>query len=269
MKNRLFLIGVLGFVLLFGSSCKSEFEKLRATADAETLHTRAFDYYEKGDYVKAQMLFELIINNLRGKVQAEKVYFYYANSHYYQKKYILASYYYKNFSNTFPNSQYREEADFMSAYSNYQLSPKFRLDQTYTDKSIEEFQLFANTYPNSKRVEECNLLIDQMRQKLEKKAVDEAELYYNLKQYQSALHVFENVLEDYPDTKEAEKLRYLAIRASFLLAQNSVFEKQADRYELTFKKSNAFIARYPDSRYIKEVKDINENSNNKIKFILP
>ena len=175
MKNRNFLLVLLGLVYLSFYSCKSDFEKLRATADAETLHKEAFDYYEKGDYVKSQMLFELIINNLRGKVQAEKVYFYYANTHYYQKKYILASYYYKNFANTFPNSEFREEADFMSAYSNYELSPKFRLDQTYTDKAIEEFQLFANTYPNSKRVEQCNLLITQMRQKLEKKAVAEAE----------------------------------------------------------------------------------------------
>ena len=65
---------------------------------------------------------------------------------------------FKNFSNTFPNSEYREESDFMTAYSNYQLSPTFRLDQTYTIKAIEGFQLFANTYPDSKRVEECNRL---------------------------------------------------------------------------------------------------------------
>jgi len=269
MKNRFLLIGILSFVFFTFYSCKSDFEKLRATANAETLHTKAFEYYEKGDYVKAQMLFELIINNLRGKVQAEKVYFYYANTHYYQEKFILASYYYQNFSNTFPNSEYREEADFMSAYSNYELSPKYRLDQTYTDKAIDEFQLFANYYPNSPRVEQCNMLIDQMRQKLEKKAVAEAQLYYDLKRYQSAVHTLENVVKDYPDTKEAERLKYLTIKSYYLLAQNSVYEKQAERYEITLKKSKAFIKRYPKSKHIKEVKTINENSNNKIKFILP
>ena len=87
MKNSLFFI-VLGIVALVSSGCKSEFEKLRATGDSATLQTKAFEYYEKGDYVKSQMLFELIINNLRGKVQAEKVYFYYANTHYYLEKYI-------------------------------------------------------------------------------------------------------------------------------------------------------------------------------------
>ena len=269
MKNRLFHIGALVFVIFLLSSCKSEFEKLRATADAETLHTKAFEYYERKDYLKAQMLFELIINNLRGKVQAEKVYFYYANTHYYLRKYLMASYYYKNFATTFPNSVYREEADFMSAYSNYELSPKFRLDQTYTEKAIDEFQLFANTYPRSERVEQCNRLIDEMRAKLERKAVAEAVLYYDLKQYQSAVHTFENVLKDYPDTKDAERIRYLMIKAWFALAENSIYEKQAERYEETMKYSGAFISRYPESRYIKEVKIINKNSYNKIKFILP
>lgn len=269
MKNRLLFLGILGFVMFSLSSCKSEFEKLRATGDAASLHTKAFEYYEEKDYVKAQMLFELIINNLRGKVEAEKVYFYYANTHYHLHKYILASYYYKNFANTFPNSEFREEADYMSAYSNYELSPKYRLDQTYTEKAIDEFQLFVNTYPNSKRVEQCNALINQMRQKLEKKAVAEAELYYDLKQYQSAVHAFENVLTDYPDTKEAEQLRYLTVKSTFLLAENSIYEKQVERFQETLKKCKVFMSKYPESKYIKEVQTINENSNNKIKFILP
>lgn len=269
MKNKLLLIAVLGLGVISLFSCKSEFEKLRATGDAETLLTNAFEYYEKGDYVKSQMLFELIINNLRGKTQAEKVYFYYANTHYYLKKYLLASYYYTNFSNTFPNSEYREESDFMSAYSNYEMSPQYRLDQTYTEKAIEGFQTFANTYPNSTRVEQCNRLITEMRQKLEKKAFEEAELYYNLKQYQSAVHTFENVLNEYPDTKDSEMIRYKMIKSNFSLAQNSVYEKQAERYEATLKLCNFFISKYPESRYIKEVKTIHEDSYNKIKFILP
>lgn len=269
MKNRLLYIFVLCCVFLFHSSCKSEFEKLRATGDSETLYERAFKYYEEGDYLKAQMLFELIISSLRGKVQAEKVYFYYANTHYHLKKYILASYYYKNFANTFPNSEYREEADFMSAYSNYEMSPKFRLDQTFTEKAIDEFQLFANTYPNSKRVDECNLLIDEMREKLEQKAYEQAELYFNLKHYQAASHTFENVLNDYPDSQDAENIRYMIIKSHYMLAENSIYDKQAERYEEALKKSKSFITKYPESKYLKEVRSINENSSNKIKYILP
>lgn len=202
MKSKLLSYLIFGS-LLMTMACKSEFEKLRATGDPETLYEKAFEFYEAEDYLKSQTLFELVISNLRGKVEAEKVYYYYAYTHYKLNKFVLASYYFKNFSNTFPNSEFREESDFMSAYSNYRLSPTYRLDQTYTLKAIDGFQLFANTYPNSERVSECNDLIDEMRKKLEVKAYSEAELYFNLQQYQSATHSFENLLKDFPDTKQS------------------------------------------------------------------
>lgn len=250
---------------MVGTACKSEFEKIRATSDPDTLYKKAFEYYENEEYLKSQTLFELVISNLRGKVEAEKVYFYYAYTHYKLRKYVLASYYFKNFSNTFPNSEYREEADFMSAYSNYQLSPTFRLDQTYTLKAIEGFQIFANTYPNSSRVAECNKLIDGMRKKLEKKAFSQAELYFDLQQYQSATHSFENILKDFPDTKDAEKIRYMIVKASYDLAVNSIYEKQVERFEDVIKNAELFLDRHDKSRYAKEVRSFKKNSTKKIK----
>lgn len=264
MKSRLFLFLLCGAVIMT-TACKSEFEKLRATGDSDTLYKKAFEFYEAEEYLKAQTLFELVISNLRGKVEAEKVYFYYANTHYKLRKYVLASYYYKNFTNTFPNSEYREEADFLSAYANYKMSPVYRLDQTYTAKAIDEFQLFANTYPNSKKVEECNLLIDEMRKKLEKKAYAEAELYFDLQEYQSATHTFENMLRDFPDTKQAKNIRYMIVKASYDLAIKSVYEKQQERHLEVIKNADLFLSKYAKTSQAKEVRDIKNNSKNKLK----
>ncbi|MFT5165527.1 MAG: outer membrane protein assembly factor BamD [Saprospiraceae bacterium] len=264
MKSKLLLFLLCGTVLMT-LACKSEFEKLRASGDPDTLYKKAFDFYEAEEYLKSQTLFELVINNLRGKVEAEKVYFYYAYTHYKLNKFVLASYYFKNFTNTFPNSEYREESDFMSAYANYQLSPTYRLDQTYTFKAIEEFQLFANTYPDSERVDQCNTLIDGMRKKLEVKAYSEAELYFDLQQYQSATHSFENMLKDFPDTKQAENIRYMIVKASYDLAVNSIFEKQQERHKNVIKNAELFLNRYSRSDYTKEVKSIKKNSSDKIK----
>ncbi|MEM1322649.1 MAG: outer membrane protein assembly factor BamD [Bacteroidota bacterium] len=252
-------------IILLSSSCKNEFERLRASGDQEQLYTKAFEYYENEDYVKAQALFELVINGLRGKVEAEKVYFYYAYTHFYLNKFILSSYYFKNFSNTFPNSQYREEADFMNAYSYYKLSPNFRLEQSNTEKAVESMQLFVNTFPNSKRVPECNKLIDEMRKKMERKAFNEAVLYYDLKQYQSANRSFENLLKDYPETNDAERVRFMITKASFLLAENSIYEKREERYQQALKNSSSFLERYPESSYKKEVSSIYNKSNNQLK----
>ncbi len=265
MKSRIFqtLFGALLLIAL-STSCKSEFEKIRASGDVQLLYEKAISFYEDGQYQKAQTLFELIINNLRGKVEAEKIYFYYAYTHYHLQKYVLATYYFKNFTNTFPNSEFREEADFMKGYSSYQLSPTYRLDQSYTKDAINDFQLFVNTYPTSERVEECNKLIDECRAKLELKAFSQAELYYDLKQYQSAQHAFENLLQDFPDSRQAETVRFLMTKASYLLAINSVYEKQEERYRDVMASSDAFFNRHPDSKYAKELETIRSNSNKKL-----
>jgi outer membrane protein assembly factor BamD len=267
MKKNI-LLSCFALLLVLGfSSCKSEFERVRASNDPDLLYKKGFEYYDAGDYLKAQALFELIIGGLRGKVEAEKVYYYYAYTHYKLKKYILASYYFKNFSNTFPNSENREEADFMSAYSNYQMSPSFRLDQTYSLQAVEDFQLFTNTHPRSSRVAEANKLIDEIRAKLEVKDYQQAILYYDLREYESATHCFENMLKDYPDTKDDEQIRFMIVKASQLLAQNSIYTKRAERYQATLKAIMNFESRYPKSGYGKDVRDIKKDAEKNIKSL--
>lgn len=256
---------IWGLILVVAfTSCKSEFEKIRASGDAQTLHKKAFEYYEQEEYQKAQTLFELVISTYRGKKEAEELYFRYAYTYYHLGSYILASYYFKNFSQTYSTSQYRQESDFMTAYSNYQLSPTFRLDQTYTLQAIEGLQLFVNTYPQSERVRECNRLIDEMRRKMEKKAFEEGQLYYDIRQYQSSMHSFENLLKDFPDTDNAEKIRYMIIKATYLLAENSVVDKQIERYNETREKATEFATRYPNSEYVKEINSILESLSKKL-----
>lgn len=126
------------------AGCKSEFERVRLSGDVDQIYQKGIEYYEKGDYQKAQALFELIINNFRGRKEAEDLYFKYANSHFYLKNYILAAYYFNNFKTTYPLSSLREEAEYMAAYANFKLSPIYRLDQSYTIKAIEGFQDFVD-----------------------------------------------------------------------------------------------------------------------------
>ncbi|NNE28737.1 MAG: outer membrane protein assembly factor BamD [Saprospiraceae bacterium] len=266
--NRRSLSTILVFsILILLSGCRSEFEKIRASGDTELVVENALKYYEAEEYLRAQTLMELVINSVRGLSESEEIYFKYAYTHYNLNNYVLAAYYFKNFRSTFPNSEYREEADFMEAYSYFKQSPSFRLDQTNSRAAIEGFQLFANTYPNSSRVEECNTLIDRLRRKLEQKAFDQAVLYYDLKQYQSATHAFENLLKDFPESPDVERVRYLMAKASYLLAENSVFRKKAERYEEAIDYATNFSGRYDSSKFLKEINDILEDSDKKLKSL--
>ena len=262
MKNGLLLLCVS--FLLLGTACKSEYEKIRTSGDTELLHKEAFEYYEEGDYLKAQSLLELIIPQYRGKKELEKIYYTYADTYYQLKRYILAAYYYSNFANTFPNSSLREEARYMSAFSNYQLSPSYRLEQQSTLAAISEFEEFANTYPNSERIPRINALIDELRAKLEQKAMASADLYLDLRQYQAAVVAYENLLKDYPETKNGERIRYSIVKAYYDFAVNSIFSKQEERYSSAKKYAQLFLQKYAESTYRDEVQRYYDNSVNRL-----
>ena len=266
MKKTPILLLLVSILCLAGA-CKSEFERTRVSGNPELILKKAFEYYEKGEYQKSQTLTELVLNNIRGTKDAEKASYQHAYTYYHLEQYLLAAYYFKNFSNTFTNSQYREEAAYMSAYSNYLLSPTYRLDQSNSRQAIDEFQTFANLFPKSERVAECNRLIDELRRKLEQKAFAEGELYYNLRQYQSAVISFDNLLRDYPESPDAERVRYLIAKSAFLLSENSVLEKKLERYGETVTRCNDFLEKYPTGKYNKEIKQTLRDAEQEVKAL--
>src|SRR5690606_38395539 len=252
-RNLIFRYSLCFIFIVLLTGCKSEFEQVRTSGEPERIDEKAMEYYELEDYSKAITLMEIILSSYRGTSKGEDLYFKYAQANYNQGLYISAANLFETFSTSFPTSDLREEADFMAAYSYYLLSPNYRLDQEYTTRAIDALQLFVNTFPNSERVEQCNTLIDDLRRKLEEKRFEEAQLYADLQQYEAAVQVMENLLKDFPESDNAEEIRYQIVRAQYNLAANSVYEKQKERFTKTNTIAQAFIERYPDSDYQKEV----------------
>lgn len=264
MRKSLSIIAIFTIALTL-TSCKSEFERIRASTNAPLMLEKAYSYYENEDWDKGQILFESALNYYRARQEAEKLYFHYAYTFYHMKQYSLAGNYFKNFANTFTNSPYREEALFMVAFSEYNQSPSYRLDQTHTYTAINGFELFANTYPNSEKVADCNRLIDELRNKLEKKAFYQAQLYFDLKDYRASVISFENLLQDFPETKQADKVRYMITNAAYSLADLSIYEKQAERFRETINYANIFLEKFPESEYKNEVLRLQQQAEAQLK----
>ncbi|KAA3632185.1 MAG: outer membrane protein assembly factor BamD [Bacteroidetes bacterium] len=262
MKIRNFIFVVIALSVF--ASCKSEFEKIRASGDPKLILAKADSYYADENFQKAQTLYELVISSYRGQKEAEDIYYKYAYTYYYLDQYILAAYYFNTFSKTYSTSDKREEIDFMAAYCNYKMSPTFRLDQTYTLQAINDFESFVNLYPFSERVEECNRLIDEMRKKLERKAFEEGKLYYDIRRYQASIQSFENLLKDFPETLDAEQVRYLIAKSAYLWATNSFVEKQKERFELAIEKTQDYLDTFGEGPNRKEIETMLNKSREKL-----
>lgn len=244
---------MLMLLVALAVACKSPYEKVRESGDPDAILAAANKFYEEEDYLKANTLYELILANFRGKKEGEELFFRYAKTQYNLGNYLTAAYYFERFSATYANSSLREESDFSIAEAYHQMSPSYRLDQQYTDKAMEAYQRFVNFHPQSSRVDECNKVIDELRRKMEKKAFDSAELYYRMSNYKAALHSFESLLKDYPETPDAENIRYLVTKAAYNLAVDSYYEKKKERFEKVLDYHAAFVKRYPTSKHKSEL----------------
>jgi len=259
-KKQILRLGAILLVLTIAfAGCKSSYEKLRASNDLNKKYQAGKKYYYKKDYTRALELFDDLIQKYRGLGEAEELNYLYAYTNYKLKDYTSARYHFKVFADNYPNSTRTEECRFMSAYCYYLDSPNFSLDQENTQKAIDALQLFINLYPKSDRTAEASKLIQNLRDKLEEKSYANAKLYLTISDFQSAVIAFNNSLRDYPDTKYAEEMEFLTIRAQYLYAKNSFEIRQTERYNAAIGYYNSFVEHYPASHYLKDAEQLKKD----------
>lgn len=264
MKMRFF-----GTVLLLAammlSSC-GDYSKVVKSTDYEFKYKKAVEYYGEGQFVKSGTLFQELIQVFRGTSRADEVYYYFAKSMIGQKDYLMAGHYFNTLIKEYPTSQYVEEAQFMTGYCDYLLSPKPRLDQEVTQEAIDALQLYINLYPYSSRVEEANRLIDELRDKLVYKSFLSAKLYFDFENYKAAVVALGNSLKEHPDSQYREELMFMLLKSKYLLAVKSVEEKKAQRLSAALDEYYTFADEFPESKYIKEAEKFRETTSKLLNY---
>lgn len=255
MRGSKFLMPIMMVVLVALVSCNKHSKLLKST-DNELKYQAAMSYYEDKDYNRALQLFDVLQAAYRGKPQGEEIAFHTAECYYKMRDYDIASHYYKRFVVNYPFSKRAESSLFRSACCYYLESPKISLDQTQTYTAISELQSFVDLYPNSELVDSANLIIDTLRYKLQEKDFNTCMMYYKMDEYQAAITSFERFIREYPATPHREEIINYMVLTYYNYAQNSVEEKQKERYELALEKYNTLSYMYPDSKYVKSLETI-------------
>ncbi|MFP4060658.1 MAG: outer membrane protein assembly factor BamD [Bacteroidota bacterium] len=250
-------------ILLFTVSC-SGYEKILKSTDVEMKFNKALEYYAEEDFVKASTLLEQISPYYRGTKKSDTISYYIANSYFQMKDYIQAAYFFKEYTQTYPRGTFAEKAEFLHAYCNYMQSPRPSLDQEYTFKAIESFQLFLIKYPGTDKRDEVLTYLDELKNKLVEKSYLSAKLYYDLGYYEAALVSLRNSIYEYPDSKFREDIMFLILKSNYLFAANSVESKKKERLQNTLDEYYSFISEYPKSDHQKEVEKIYEDSTKEL-----
>lgn len=245
-RRHIILLVVTGLTVFSGCS---GYEKLLKSSDYRLKFTKAMEYYEQEEYVRAGTLFDQISSVYRGTTKADTVFYYQAKSYFNQRDYILSGHHFKNLGFNFPNSVYAEESDYMVAYCYYKQSPKPSLDQENSVQAINYFNLFMIKYPNSERKADARKFISEMQNKLVQKSYMSAKLYYNLEDYKASIIALQNSLNEYPETEHREELMFLLLRSHFLLAENSIESRQVERYQESVDEYYSFVGEFPESKY--------------------
>lgn len=266
MKKYSFLL----FVSLFIFASCGEYQRLLKSNDPELKYTKAIEYFDKGDFMRASTLFDEISTYYKGTERSETILNYIARSYMGQKDYFSASEYYKTYIKTYPKGTYITEAKFMIGYCYYLDSPDARLDQTATFKAITALQEFIDVFPESERVAEAIKLLDEMTNKLAYKEYLNSKLYFNLgnylgNNYESAVITAQNALKKYPSTKYREEFALIILESKYQQAVQSIDEKKIDRYRNTIDEYYNYINEFPEGKMRKQADKIFNESKKIVK----
>ena len=258
MKN-IFII-----LLMFCFAFCGKYQKVLKSNDIEFKYSKALEYYNSADFNRAMPIFNELMTSFKGSSKYEELSYYFAYTHYSTGDFLTATYLFNRFLQDYPNSTHAEECRYMSAYSLYMEVPDYTLDPSNTTKAINKLQEFINKYPNSDSLINCNLLIDELRQKISDKQFANAKQYYTTENYKAAIISLNNVLMDFPEIIHREEIQFIILQSSYLLAVNSISSKKENRLIQTLSNYEQFIDNYPNSKFKDQVSDTFNKTNNSI-----
>ena len=257
MKKGILVLGLLMLTV----SC-SEYQRLLKSTETAEKYTAAEELYNEGKeedsnkkLKKALRLLEQIEPEFRGKPQGERLVFLLADTYYQLGDYFNAPFQFERFLQLYPNSQKAEEAAYKGAASYFYRSPRYDLDQTDTEKGIEELQAYLNRYPEGEFTPAANEKATELRVKLEKKAYEIAKQYHHTEFYKAAIASFNNFISNYPGSPFREAAYYYRFDSAYKLAINSYQILMEERLQEAMELSKAYKKYYPEGEYTSELED--------------
>ena len=253
LKRTIYFLFTVLLTVPILPSCKSEYEALLNSNDVERQYDAAFRLFNEGKYQKAATLFQSMSVLTNGTAKDDTVQYYWGLSNYRFKDYYTAETNFSNFLMKFPRSPFADEAAFLRIDCLYRSTLRYELDQTPTHNALTVIAQYLIENPNSTHGAICRQMMKELNDRLDRKAYENAKLYYKMEDYKASRVAFRNILKDDAENIYREDILYYIGMSSYKYAQMSIASKQKERYLTFVDDYYNFIGEYPDSPYKKEM----------------
>ena len=248
MKN----IFALTILSLFLFACSATMDTTDMAPDEKLAY--AVNLYEQEDYEEAVKEFEAIVLQYPGSSIIDDAQYYLAMTRFQRKEYILAAYQFSKLIKGMPSSEFLADAQYMLADCYYELSPDFTLDQQYSKKAVEEYQVFIDFFPLNEKVAKADAKIKELNDKLARKEYESARIYDKMDYFSAALKYYDSVTEIYHDTQFAPLALYHKI--------NLLVSRNRDSEALT--EAQKFLGKYPQHPNFDDVEKVKKSLESKL-----
>ena len=252
-RSTLFLC--LGVLLSFAalSSCKSEYDRMLESNDVNAKYKAAFDYFNSGKYTRAAQLFESLTLLTNGTDRYDTVMYYLGLSNYSYKDYYTAETNFDQYLKYFPQGNFSEMAEFLRIDCLYRATLRYELDQTPTYTAMNAMADYLLEHPVGANSDIIRHRMEELGERLDRKAFENARLYYKMEDYRASRVAFKNILKDDADNVYREEILYYSAMSSYKYADLSVPSKQKERFLIFMDDYLNFVGEYPQSEHRKEL----------------
>jgi len=212
------------------------------TADPDTysndeeIYLNAKRKFLDENYKKAASLIDLLQLQYPASKYADDAQYLLAEINFADEQYLIAAFNYNRLIKNFPASEYVKEAMYKSSLCYYESSPSYDRDQTYTKQAIKAFQEFQYLYPQDSLYSVAGEKIADMRDKLAHREFFNAELYRKLDSPISSIMYYDEVINNYGDTKYYEPAFFGKIETLNIIGYTEQLKALIPVYKATFPK---------------------------------
>lgn len=199
---------IIGWILFSMMGCglfKSETTK-ELERTPESLLSEGLDAYQRKRYERAIESFQKLKDRFPYNQYAIVAELKLADSYFLNKDYELAATAYKEFEKLHPANEIIPYVVFQLAMCYFKQMPTIDRDQSYANRSAQEFERMIKTFPQSEYVSQAQANLITAMKNLVSHEFHIGEFYFKGKKYEAALGRFESILRQFPDTPHPPKI---------------------------------------------------------------